>query len=186
MTHDAVDAHLIGGTSLPHPEPTQAAPGCAWREFPAAAILPLMQSFRWLMFGLSGAFAAAVVNVLMKRSMEKLDATTAITIQSAVSLVTILTLGAVTGSLKLPSSAMRNPLALAGLAGVAAGFAWFLGYRALQLAPLAKATSIDRLSLVMAVLLSVLFLGERPLLTTWFGVALMVGGGVLVSIGRVK
>lgn len=140
----------------------------------------------WLVYALAGAFAAALVNLFMKRSLEKLDATVAITLQSGMCLLTLLALAAVSRKWALPGAGMRRPLLFAAAAGVAAGLAWFFGYRALKLADVSKATSVDRISLAIAVVLAVIFLGERPAVTTWIGVALMIGGAVLVTLGRAK
>jgi transporter family protein len=65
--------------------------------------------------------------------------------------------------------------------GVAAGLAWYFGYRALQMSEVSKGTTIDRLSLPIAVILAAVFLRERPSMLNIGGIVLMVAGAVMVS-----
>ena len=145
-----------------------------------------MANSSWVIFALLGAFSAAIVNLLMKQSMQQLDATIAVVLQSAVSLLTLCVLATVTRKWTMPPATARGAIGFAIGAGVAAGFAWFFGYRALKMTEVAKATSLDRLSLVIAVILALVFLGERPAAMTWLGVCLMVVGAVLVSLNAAK
>jgi transporter family protein len=64
------------------------------------------------------------------------------------------------------------------LSGVATGLSWLCYYRALQLGPASKVAPVDKLSVVLVIALSVLFLKET---LTW-KVAL---GGCLVTAGAV-
>ena len=62
-----------------------------------------------------------------------------------------------------------------------AGLAWFCGYRALQLSKVSSATPVDRLSLAIAVILAMIFLGEKPSIGNWVGIAMMVIGSIIVA-----
>jgi transporter family protein len=67
------------------------------------------------------------------------------------------------------------------LSGVATGISWMCYYRALQLGPASLISPIDKLSMVVAITLSILFLGERLSPTQWAGVSLMIVGAILVA-----
>ena len=43
---------------------------------------------------------------------------------------------------------------------------------------------IDKLSVVLVALFSVVFLGERPSLNGWLGIALIAAGAVLIAVKR--
>ena len=79
-----------------------------------------------------------------------------------------------------------NPLALSsrtwlflGLSALATGASWVCYFRALQLGEASKVAPVDKFSLVLVAIFAFAFLGERPSLREWFGIA-MVAGGVLV------
>ena len=67
------------------------------------------------------------------------------------------------------------------LSGIATGLSWMCYYRALQLGPASLISPIDKLSMVVAIVLSIVFLGERLTPGQWVGVGLMVAGAVLVA-----
>lgn len=48
------------------------------------------------------------------------------------------------------------------LSGVATGLSWVCYFRALQLGPVSKVAPVDELSVAMAIVLALLFLGEKP------------------------
>ena len=80
----------------------------------------------------------------------------------------------------------RNPLELPaktwlflGLSGLATGASWICYFRALQIGEASKVAPVDKLSLVLVAIFAFAFLGERPSLREWTGIA-MVAGGVLV------
>ena len=53
---------------------------------------------------------------------------------------------------------------------------WTFGYQALQLSNVVKAGTVDKLSVVFAILLAILFLKERPSALNWAGVGLVLVG----------
>lgn len=67
------------------------------------------------------------------------------------------------------------------LSGLATGISWLCYYRALQLAPASRVAPLDKLSVVIAVLLGVLILGEPMNAKLALGVALIVIGSLLVA-----
>jgi transporter family protein len=79
-----------------------------------------------------------------------------------------------------------NPLALStktwiflSLSALATGASWVCYFRALQLGDASKVAPVDKFSLVLVAVFAFAFLGERPSLREWLGIA-MVAGGVLV------
>ena len=66
-----------------------------------------------------------------------------------------------------------------GLSGLATGASWVCYFRALQVGEASKVAPVDKLSLVLVAIFAFTFLGERPSLREWSGIA-MVAGGVLV------
>ena len=79
-----------------------------------------------------------------------------------------------------------NPLELSSrtwlflsLSALATGASWVCYFRALQLGEASKVAPVDKFSLVLVAIFAFAFLGERPSVREWLGIA-MVAGGVLV------
>ena len=64
------------------------------------------------------------------------------------------------------------------LSGIATGLSWLCYYRAIQLGPISKVAPVDKLSVVLAIMFGIIFLGEK---LTW---QVLLGGG-LVILGAV-
>jgi len=70
------------------------------------------------------------------------------------------------------------------LSGLGTGASWLCYFRALKLGPATLVAPIDKLSVVLVALFGVVFLGERPSLQGWLGIALIAAGAVLIVFKR--
>jgi transporter family protein len=68
------------------------------------------------------------------------------------------------------------------LSGLATGLSWLCYYRALQLGPVSKLATIDKLSVALAIVLGLAFLGERPSVPLLVGGTLIVAGAVVIVL----
>ena len=136
---------------------------------------------RWIIYALLGALFAAFTNVLSKPALADLDVAVANSIRAAVMLLVMLVATSAQGRWHTLLVSPHRGIWLISLAGVAAAMSWLFGYRALQLASVSKTYPIDKLSLALAVVFAVIFLGERPSWLNWGGIALMVFGAYLVT-----
>lgn len=71
-----------------------------------------------------------------------------------------------------------------GLSGLATGLSWVCYFRALQLGDASKVAPVDKFSLVLVAVFAFVFLGERPSLRDWLGIALVASGVVILAIKR--
>jgi transporter family protein len=67
------------------------------------------------------------------------------------------------------------------LSGLATGASWLCYFRALQLGPASKVAPVDKLSVVVAMALAVLCLGERVSWQQWLGAGLIVMGTIVIA-----
>jgi transporter family protein len=67
------------------------------------------------------------------------------------------------------------------LSGVATGLSWIFYFKALQMGKVSQVAPVDKLSVAIAIMLSVVFLGETLTLKMALG-ALLIIGGTLVLI----
>jgi transporter family protein len=135
-----------------------------------------MGDYKWVVFGLAGAGFAAIVNVLSKSALKATDVFVALSLQSLLMLTTLCVSVSVMGRWGAVRELPRWAVGMLVLSGVAGGLSWTFGYQALQLSNVAKAGTIDKLSIAFAVCLAVVFLKERPSLLNWVGIALMLVG----------
>jgi len=68
------------------------------------------------------------------------------------------------------------------LSGLGTGASWLCYFRALKLGPATLVAPIDKLSVVLVALFGAAFLGERPSLNGWLGIALISVGALLIAI----
>jgi transporter family protein len=70
------------------------------------------------------------------------------------------------------------------LSGLATGASWVCYFRALKLGEASKVAPVDKLSLVLVAVFAFAFLGERPSLREWSGIAMVAGGVLLLAFKR--
>ncbi len=68
------------------------------------------------------------------------------------------------------------------LSGLAGALSWLFYFLALQYGKVAQVAPIDKLSVVLATILAVLFLGEKISFLNGVGVALIAAGAILVAL----
>ena len=146
-----------------------------------STILRMLEQ-RWLLYALLSAAAAALVGIFGKIGMKDVDATLATTVRSVVmTLFLIAVTPLLTGGLKLQSLS-RHAIMMIVLSGVAGAVSWLFYFKAIQLGTVSRVAPIDKLSMPLAVLLAVMFLGERPSSMNWLGILLIAGGAYLAAM----
>jgi len=141
-----------------------------------------MSAVSWLPWALLSALFAALTAIFAKVGIRGVDSDLATLVRTGI--VLVLLAGFVMGAGK-----WTNPLNLSGktwlflgLSGLATGASWVCYFRALQLGQATKVAPVDKLSLVLVALFAVAFLGERPSLRDWAGIALVAAGVLLLAL----
>lgn len=134
----------------------------------------------WAGFALGSAFFAALTALFGKLGVVGLNSNLATLIRTVVIL-------AVTGALVWQRGEWQKPSTIPAyswlflvLSGVATGLSWLCYYRALQLGPVSKVAPVDKLSVAIAILLGVLFVGEQLTWPIAIGGALIVAGSIVI------
>jgi transporter family protein len=133
-------------------------------------VLPL-----WIFLALGSAFFAGLTAILGKLGVAGLNSNLATLIRTVVVFAVTAAIVSLRNEWEMPREVAARPLTFLVLSGIATGLSWLCYYRALQLAPASLVAPIDKLSVVFAIALGVLVLGE-PL--TW---RLVAGGGLIVA-----
>ncbi len=133
----------------------------------------------WLTWALLSALFAGLTAILAKVGVKDIDSNVATGIRTLVVLVFAWAIVAARGV--WPAAISSQTWLFLVLSGLATGASWLCYFRALQLGQASQVAPIDKLSIVVAMTLAVIFLGEPANWRHWLGGALMVAGAVLVA-----
>lgn len=132
----------------------------------------------WIPYALGSAFFAALTAVFGKLGVAGLNSNLATFIRTVVILVVTAAIISARAEWQKPNSISLYSWLFLILSGIATGLSWLCYYRGLQLGPVSKVAPVDKLSVVFAIFLGILVLGEKP---SW-SLAL---GGLLIACGSV-
>ncbi len=134
-----------------------------------------MKAQHW---ALLSALFAGLTAILAKLGVAGIPSNLAVAIRVVVVTIFAISIAAATGQTNLetvPAGAWKFLI----LSGLATGASWLCYFRALKIGEVSQVAPIDKLSFVIAMVLSVIVFRERPSGTVWAGAALIVGGVLL-------
>ena len=134
----------------------------------------------WWIYALLSALFAALTAILAKIGIKGVDSNLATAIRTVVILVLAWGIVYFRGGLEQLALLTRTNLIFLGLSGVATGLSWIFYFRALQLGKVSQVAPVDKLSVAIAIALSIVFLGERLTWQTGLGAGLIVVGTLVL------
>ncbi|MFP1915446.1 EamA family transporter [Lonsdalea quercina] len=139
----------------------------------------------WLIYALLSALCAALVAIFGKVGLQQLDANTATAVRAVIMALFLVGVVVAQGKLGLIGSILTQHKAMLFivLSGVAGAMSWLFYFMALKNGSVAQVAPIDKLSVVFAVILAVILLGEKISLLAGVGVALISAGALLIALG---
>ena len=138
-------------------------------------------SSSWLYWAILSAFFAALTAIFAKIGIQGVDSDLATLIRTTIIIVVLAAFVAYTGKWSNPFELSPKTWLFLGLSGLATGASWVCYFRALKLGDASKVAPIDKLSLVLVAVFAFTFLGERPSLREWSGIAMVAGGVLLIA-----
>ncbi len=136
----------------------------------------------WLIFALLSAVFAAATSVLSKIGIENVNSNVATAIRTGVVLVMAWLIVFFRKEAKEIKGIKRKDMLFLVLSGGATGASWLCYYYAIQQGQVSVVVPVDKLSIVVTVAFSVLFLKEKPSAKTWLGLALLATGSICMAI----
>lgn len=136
----------------------------------------------WILFALLSALFAALTTILAKLGVQGVSSNLATAVRTVVILVIAWGWVAVTGEIGDLRTISSSTLTFLIFSGVATGLSWLFYFRALQSGPTTAVAAIDKSSLALVLILSVLILHEPFTWKTAIGVGLMLGGTLVVTL----
>jgi transporter family protein len=134
----------------------------------------------WVSWAFLSALFAGLTAVLAKMGVRDVDSNLATAVRTTVVLVFAWAVAAAGKAPSLASIPWRSWLFLM-LSGLATGASWLCYFRALQLGQASKVAPVDKLSVVVAIALAAILLGERLTWQHWVGGGLIVAGTVVLA-----
>ena len=134
----------------------------------------------WWLYALLSALFAALTAVLAKVGIKGVDSNLATAVRTAVVLVLAWGIVYVRGGLADLHTLTRTNLVFLGLSGLATGLSWIFYFKALQMGTVSQVAPVDKLSVALAIGLSVVFLGERLTWQAGVGAGLIVAGTLVL------
>jgi len=141
-------------------------------------------SMSWLPWALGSAVFAALTALFAKVGLEGIDSDFATLLRTIVIVAVLGALVAMTGKWRNPLLLPSRSVTFLVLSAFATGASWVCYFRALKLGAVSQVAPVDKLSVVLAAVLAVLFLGERPVPREWLGIFLVTAGVIVLSIRR--
>ena len=134
----------------------------------------------WWIYALLSALFAALTAILAKIGIKGVESNLATAIRTVVILVLAWGIVYFRGGLDQIGLLTRTNLVFLGLSGVATGLSWIFYFRALQMGKVSQVAPVDKLSVALAIILSVVFLGEKLTWHTGLGAALIISGTLVL------
>ena len=136
----------------------------------------------WIVWAVLAAVSAALVIVLTKAGLKNVDPSLAFAIQAVLILLitwgVVVYQGNVTSWKEIDKSAWIFLIA----AGIFTSLSTLFSYKALSIGPASYVATVERMSLVIAIVLSVVFLKEKLTWQIVVGGTVMLAGAILIAL----
>jgi len=134
----------------------------------------------WVHWAMLSAVFAGITAVLAKAGTQGVEPNLATAFRTTVVLILSWGIVLVAGNPEWKTLSGRAGVFLI-LSGLATGLSWLCYFRALHLGEASSVAPLDKLSVVFAIALAAIFLGERLVWQHWVGGVLIVVGAVLIA-----
>ena len=136
----------------------------------------------WLLFAILSAVFAALTSILAKIGIEDVNSNLATAIRTVVVVALSWGMVFITHAQSGLSEISKKSWIFLILSGVATGLSWLCYYRAIQIGEVSKVVPIDKLSVVITLVLSFIFLHEEFTIKSAVGCVLIAAGTLLLVL----
>jgi len=136
----------------------------------------------WVLWAVLAAVSAALVIVLTKAGLKNVDSSLAFAIQAILILMITWSVVLYQGNFSEWKEIEKSAWIFLLAAGVFTSLSTLFSYKALSMGPASYVATIERSSLVIAIVLSVIFLKEKLTWQIVVGGAVMIGGALLITL----
>lgn len=144
----------------------------------------MFDTSNWAYWAILSTVFAALTAIFAKIGLQGVDSDLATLIRTSIIIVVLAAFVVATGKWSNPFDLSGKTWLFLTLSGLATGASWVCYFRALKLGDASKVAPIDKFSLVLVAVFAFAFLGERPSLRDWSGIAMVAGGVLLLALKR--
>ena len=135
-----------------------------------------------MFYALLSALFAALTAIFAKLGVANVNSNLATGIKTIVILLMIWCIVFARGEANGIGTLSKQNVVFLTISGVATGLSWLFYFKALQLGKVSQVAPVDKLSVAIVIILSVVFLKEALTLKTAIGAGLIIAGPVLLAI----
>lgn len=136
----------------------------------------------WWAYALCSALFAALTAVFAKIGIKNVDTNLAVAVRTTVILFLAWSIAYFRGGTAAVGLLTKYNLVFLTLSGITTGLSWIFYFKALEIGKISQVAPVDKLSLALTILFSVIFLGETLTIKTAIGAALILAGTVVIIL----
>ncbi len=136
----------------------------------------------WIFYALLSALFAALTAVFAKVGVSQINSNLATAIRTVILLFMIWSIVLVKGELKEIGNISKQNILFLILSGIGTGLSWIFYFKALQLGNVSQVVAIDKLSVAITIILSIIFLKEALTVKTAIGAGLIILGTLVLTM----
>lgn len=136
----------------------------------------------WWMYALLSALFAALTAIFAKVGIKGVDTDLATAIRTVVILFVAWGIAFFRGGANTIHTLTKQNIIFLCLSGLATGLSWIFYFKALQLGKVSQVAPVDKLSVAIAIILSIIFLGETLTPKMAIGAIMIIAGTIVLIL----
>lgn len=136
----------------------------------------------WWIYALLSALFAALTAIFAKVGIKGVDTDLATAIRTIVILIIAWGIAFFRGGVTTIHTLTKQNIIFLCLSGIATGLSWIFYFKALQLGKVSQVAPVDKLSVALAIILSMIFLGEVLTPKIAIGALLIIAGTIVLIL----
>lgn len=136
----------------------------------------------WFLYAILAAFFAALTAIFAKVGVKDVNSDLATAVRTVIILVLAWIIVLARGSYSGIHTLTKSNWIYLSLSGIATGLSWIFYFKALQVGKVSQVAPVDKLSLALAIIFSVVFLKEVLTLKMAIGALLIIAGTIVLII----
>ncbi len=139
-------------------------------------------SNKWMVYAVFSAIFASLTSILGKIGIQGIESNLGTAIRTIIVLIMAWVIVFVSGKQKEIKKIDKKSMLFLCLSGITTGSSWLCYYKALQDGQASIVVPVDKLSIVVTILFSYLFLKEKLTMKSFIGLCLIIAGTLLLLI----
>ena len=136
----------------------------------------------WWIYALLSAVFASLTAIFSKLGVTNVNSNLATAIRTIIILIIAWGIVFAKGEAKELATISKQNLIFLVISGIATGLSWIFYFKALQIGKVSQVAPVDKLSVALTIVLSVIVLKEVLTVKTAIGAALIIGGTIVMIL----